>query len=1124
MTASVSESFTKKITKIYTEPFSKEVMNDFVCGILCDAFDVSAVAMLLYKGNKDLLVCEGRYIHPENEQVTIKNDNPVLKQIFENIQACEFIYAKKEENNLNCLKDVLHEEYLEYTEGRKNIDQWNFMSLFNDFNNWKDAYKTFKEELSKESYQISNKKSTSISGTYFYNLLNDLVEEDKKIGKINIKDLKDEDAIFSKYFFRNLLKKLGIDITKNYYYVGLPLQSKNRYFGILRFMLPKNEQFDSREAVVEWVAARKVILYNTVNILSLHLESNKYFKGYRKLMHNASISYVKNREKLEEYLKEQCTLLAGLVNCKGALVRLDRSEENQKNIRIFSDTLDEYVKLIDEDDDIEFLKHMGEAFPSDSQQIAVHIKDCFEKPFPIDRYEYDSSKDKLVKKENEILENNPGFLVNPLFQEGLKQQCIKNVLILKIPHGGNNLISFLNSEHRQFTSSDVEILSYAVYKIGLELKLHYDNTKQRQFRIIDDMHKELERFLKREENKVHDFNVSITALYLDAFKQILKKILGKFTMFESAILWDCVSEVVPEKKDSRNFVFKNWKETPIQQKYFLKDTYQFEKSSAFSKFPITESEFKKRRQDYLNKDELHHFLDLYLKDEYDYFDIPIFGNARSPEKSAGVGMNSLITIIYNKQYVIRQHDNYIKTNDFAAFIRFFSSQVSIAWNRLIEGIATAIRTKIDSKNQRLTSESSATSIKNELCNIADILVVEFKCDLCCLFLENSDRTNLELIASNINQIEVPPYHMENDKSTLTINSYLNQRNYRVVGRESILRHTESKRLKLIESLYNEVNKTQCLAEHWLSVVIKLNQNRTIGLIKLFQMPNHENIVNNQQEIYSNPFSEFETNLLQKIQSNIFHVIEDYYIFEARDKVIRNVVHQLVSPLNALINHCKNIRRWLDWDEKRLSKKLKYISFMAKMAAQRARSFQTLLDLIEDKLSLKERNIYDFRLELVNKAIDYQPYALADKGITVHVIDRKKRIPLQVDLELFNHVITNLIDNAIKYSFDKEEREEYGLRGTVDEKAKENIIIDLQETSNEVMITVSNWGLAIKEKDREQIFKRDYRAEDAVDFFVGGNGIGLYLAREIIKKLHGDLDLVPQTHPYHTVFKITLPKK
>ena len=110
-----------------------------------------------------------------------------------------------------------------------------------------------------------------------------------------------------------------------------------------------------------------------------------------------------------------------------------------------------------------------------------------------------------------------------------------------------------------------------------------------------------------------------------------------------------------------------------------------------------------------------------------------------------------------------------------------------------------------------------------------------------------------------------------------------------------------------------------------------------------------------------------------------------------------------------------------------------------------------------------------------------------------------------DRDRLHQVIYNLIDNAVKYT----------PRGGY-------IKVKLEESKGMLVWTVEDNGIGISEKDRDYIFDRFYRADNAKDRETKGNGLGLSIVKRIVN-LHGGSITVDSGQGQGTVFTVTLPK-
>src|SRR5699024_11213726 len=90
-----------------------------------------------------------------------------------------------------------------------------------------------------------------------------------------------------------------------------------------------------------------------------------------------------------------------------------------------------------------------------------------------------------------------------------------------------------------------------------------------------------------------------------------------------------------------------------------------------------------------------------------------------------------------------------------------------------------------------------------------------------------------------------------------------------------------------------------------------------------------------------------------------------------------------------------------------------------------------------------------------------------------------------DADKLNQVLTNIIDNAIRYT-----------------KDEDTITISLNKSQHDtVEISIEDTGTGIKEEKLQHIFDRFYKEDEARTRGKHGTGLGLYIVKNIIEK-HG----------------------
>jgi signal transduction histidine kinase len=150
-------------------------------------------------------------------------------------------------------------------------------------------------------------------------------------------------------------------------------------------------------------------------------------------------------------------------------------------------------------------------------------------------------------------------------------------------------------------------------------------------------------------------------------------------------------------------------------------------------------------------------------------------------------------------------------------------------------------------------------------------------------------------------------------------------------------------------------------------------------------------------------------------------------------------------------------------------------------------------------------------DIIIKTINQLKPVLSEKGFDTSKVNYDvkdiSRIEMYVDRANMQQIVYSLLTNSIKYA--EENPENFMIKIIVDE-AEEFFIIRFQD-----------FGIGIKEGLEEKIFERGFRAPEAIRGNVTGSGLGLTIARDLMREIGGDLTLSHNNKP--TEFKMILPK-
>jgi signal transduction histidine kinase len=156
-------------------------------------------------------------------------------------------------------------------------------------------------------------------------------------------------------------------------------------------------------------------------------------------------------------------------------------------------------------------------------------------------------------------------------------------------------------------------------------------------------------------------------------------------------------------------------------------------------------------------------------------------------------------------------------------------------------------------------------------------------------------------------------------------------------------------------------------------------------------------------------------------------------------------------------------------------------------------------LDSEQLILKKETI-DI-VETIEKLVIKYQFLHSKKEI--HFSSNLKPIYLKVDHFHFENVISNMIDNAVKYGGN-------------------NIKITINSVLNSTEISVTDDGNGIDKNQQEKVFDKFYRVPKGNTHNVKGFGIGLYYSKKIIEKHMGTIRLTSDKK--QTIFKIIIPNE
>lgn len=222
----------------------------------------------------------------------------------------------------------------------------------------------------------------------------------------------------------------------------------------------------------------------------------------------------------------------------------------------------------------------------------------------------------------------------------------------------------------------------------------------------------------------------------------------------------------------------------------------------------------------------------------------------------------------------------------------------------------------------------------------------------------------------------------------------------------------------------------------------------------------------------------------------------------RRDFIANVSHELRTPISVIRANTETLLAGGLEDPVRGRQ---FVEAVLRHAERLGRLVSDLLDIsrIEaGRYSLKRVSINV--ADAVDHVLDSVEMAARQRNIDL-AVDIDPDVSVDADRKALEHVLINLVSNAIKYT------PEGG-----------HVEVTAVETENEVRIEVLDDGPGIDPKHRERIFERFYRVDPGRSRDMGGTGLGLSIVKHWVEAMDGMVG-VESRRPQGSIFWFTLAK-
>ncbi|MEB3245014.1 MAG: HAMP domain-containing sensor histidine kinase [Vampirovibrionales bacterium] len=236
--------------------------------------------------------------------------------------------------------------------------------------------------------------------------------------------------------------------------------------------------------------------------------------------------------------------------------------------------------------------------------------------------------------------------------------------------------------------------------------------------------------------------------------------------------------------------------------------------------------------------------------------------------------------------------------------------------------------------------------------------------------------------------------------------------------------------------------------------------------------------------------------------------EDVSLTQAHNEFVSTVSHEFRTPLTSIKGFADTMLRYggqLQDDQRK-----RFVTIIKDQADRLTR-------LVENLLAVSKLGAG--KVKMVYQPVQVQPLVekiveqLKAKGVQDPRVKREFKIDFKTklpdawaDLDKYEQILLNLIDNGAKYSF-----------------ADSTVVLTAEAVNDNdaVRVNVTNTGVGIPADKLPRIFSQFSRIENPLTRDVEGTGLGLYITKSLALALGGDIT-VESTPNETTTFSVTLP--
>lgn len=290
----------------------------------------------------------------------------------------------------------------------------------------------------------------------------------------------------------------------------------------------------------------------------------------------------------------------------------------------------------------------------------------------------------------------------------------------------------------------------------------------------------------------------------------------------------------------------------------------------------------------------------------------------------------------------------------------------------------------------------------------------------------------------------------------------------------------------------------------ISVKTNFTGNFPPWLLEFYQQnpPLFETFLTSRRSIYFYMFLLIAGILIFGLILTIRAITHEMELAKMKSDFVSTISHEFKSPLTSIRQLAEMLQTGRIPSEKR---RQQYYDVLLEQSERLSLLTDNILNFAKMEEGIKE---FKFEKVNINTLLEDIVSTIQDRvrheGYVIQTKFEKSLLSIMGDSAAITQAITNLIDNAIKFSGENRK-----------------IIVSSFTDDKYFVVAVQDFGLGIRKEEIDKVFERFYRGGDELTRIVKGSGLGLALVKQIVEAHHGTVHVESELGRGST-FSIRLP--